>query len=594
MRFLSFPCRMRSTCTEVREPSVALFLLALFRFHLIMPRFRSVAAVFSIFKKLCFNCLFAIVMAAVFLGNDWLFSQYQEKYAFAFTFRRFFGFFLFLILVSLSYRNRFVFGFFLLSSLMAFSEMLHLNIYGSLLSPFTYYVLLRELGEVAVASGEYLHFALVPLCFLAGMVASSWMATKWFGKRRLRIRYFFLFVVFLFLFLPVRSYFTKDKFGARADSHASLFYNSYSTLSYFVSHVVPRKAFASNRSATSDVGIQAPRIHRPKPDVNFVLVLGESLGFKYTSLFGYEKETTPFLKSMTKDDRFIHKKAISCGVSTDVAVPTYLNMACELGASVRIAGEKTCLFKMAKENGFGTYFFSAQSGDSLKGLINYYCPKYIDLFRGAFEILGKRDYYTALRDKALIEELDRVDFSKSNFIVLQQRTSHIPYESNYPAEFDIFKKENGTFRENMRNSFLNSIRYTDSFLEEVFRYLRRKAEKKRTYLMFFSDHGEAMGEGGRWGHLQLYPEQYEVPFFIYDFQKGPPTPLMRKIDERKAFFTFNQIAQISAYILGYNRDFFSERNFTYVIGRDLEGFDGYLEIEFEGENVTKIERKTAE
>ena len=533
-------------------------------------------------------------MAAIFLGNDWLFSQYQQKYTLALNFRRFTGFFIFIFLVSLSYRRRMVFGFFLLSSWMVFSEMVHLNIYNSLLSPFTYYVLFGELGEIAIATGEYWHFALIPFCYFTGLIVSSWAMTKWFQQRRLRIKYFSLFIVFLFLFVPVRSYFTKDKFGTRADSHASLFYNSYSTLSYFFSHIIPLKVFAKNRPAVSGIHIETPQIHRSKPDVNLVLILGESLGWKYTSLFGYEQDTTPFLRSMAKDSHFIYKKAISCGVSTNVAIPTYLHMACGLNATVKIVEEKTCLFKMAKENGFNTYFFSAQAGDSLKGLINYYCPKYIDLFRSAFEITGKKEYYTAIRDKILINELDQVDFAKSNFIIVQQRTSHAPYEENYPEEFQIFKKEDGTFRENMKNHFLNSIRYTDSFLEEMFRYIRQRIKQKRTYLMFFADHGEAMGEGGRWGHLQLYPEQYEVPFFIYDFQKGLLTPMMQKIDDRKAFFTFQQISQITAYLLGYHQEYFSEKNFTYVIGKDIEGFDGYLEIEFEGENVMKIERKIME
>lgn len=36
------------------------------------------------------------------------------------------------------------------------------------------------------------------------------------------------------------------------------------------------------------------------------------------------------------------------------------------------------MFKMASENGFDTYFYSAQSQDQLAQLKSYLCPKYIN------------------------------------------------------------------------------------------------------------------------------------------------------------------------------------------------------------------------
>jgi|GEM_PF-1944356 len=549
-------------------------------------------SLFASLKKLSFNFLFAILMAAVILGNDWLFSQYQEKYTIALNFKRFFGFALLSFFVSLCRKKIFIGGFFLVVGFMAFTEMLHLNIYNSLISPYTYYVSFVHLNEVADATTEYIYFAAVPALYLTGMLAISWLMTHWFHDKKVKIRFFSLFIIFLFVFVPLRSYVLKDKFGTRADSHASLFYNSYSTLSYFITHIIPRKMFNKNEALASDIKIEVPDIKRPNPDVNVILILGESLGAKYMSLYGYEKDTTPFLKSMIQDPNFVHKKAISCGVSTNVSVPLFMHMSCGLDAIQKIVLEKTCLYKLAKDNGFKTHFYSSQAGNSLKGILNYYCPKYIDVMRGAYEITGSEDYFTTLRDKELIKELDQVDFSGSNFIVLQQQAAHAPYADNFGEEFKVFNQEGEGHREEMKSNYLNSVLYTDSFLKELFEYVKKKS-KKKTYMIFLADHGEAMGEEGRWGHLQLYPEQYETPFFFYEFGESD-NRLVNQVKSRKSYFTSNQLGQMTAHLLGYNDQFFKNENFTYVMGKDMEGFDGYLELTFEGEKITKSIKKIME
>ena len=553
----------------------------------------KLVSLFRGIKKLGYNLLFAMILAAVFLGSDWLFSQYQSKYTFAFNFRRFFGFSLIIFFVSLCRKKIFIRGFFIVASLMVFSEMVHLNIYNSLIFPYTYYVSFVHLNEVVDATDEYLYFAIIPTIYLVVLLGVSWFVTYWLHDKKLKVRFFSLFIIFLFVFFPIHSYFTKDKFGTRADSHASLFYNSYSTLSYFVSHIIPRKMFTDDQALAPEAEILSPDIKRSNPDANVILVLGESLSSKYMSLYGYKKDTTPFLMSLSKEDpKFVHKKAISCGVSTNVSVPLYLNMDCSLNGIQTVISEKTCLFKMAKDNGFNTYLYSAQAGNSLKGILNYYCPKYIDDLQGAFEITGSTDYLTTLKDKELIKQLDSIDFDQSNFIVLQQQTSHAPYRNNYDKKYQVFNEAGEDFRERMKSDFLNSVLYTDSFIKDVFEYLKKRSDKK-TYLMFFSDHGEAMGEGGRWGHLQLYPEQYEVPFFFYDFG-GADSDLVNQIKNRNAYFTSNQLSQMTAFLLGYSDQFFKDENFTYVIGRDMEGLDGYLELTFEGEKITRSIRKVTE
>jgi len=538
-------------------------------------------------SALKYNVAFALVMATLLLGTDQLFSLYLPKYTFAFNERRFLGFSIFLFLVSFSQGKKFLLGFFVFVELMIYSEMVHLNVYKSLISPYTYHLLYVHWNEVRRAAGDFLSFAWGPSGFVVGLFGLSWLAVHFFHQRTYKIRFFPFLILFLFTFFPVRSYVIKDDFGIRTDVHASLFYNSYSSLSYFASHIVPSKIIAKPIDPDS-FKVVVPEKQRLQPDANIILVIGESLGYKLMSLYGYEQDTTPFLSSLKSDPNFVYKKAVSCAVATNIALPLFMNMLCELDAIPKIVMERTCLFKLAKNNGFKTSFFSSQDGNNLKGILGYFCPGQIDLYKGAYEIHG--DYFTPLKDKQLLKQLDQIDFNSSNFIVMQQQSSHAPYGENYTPEFKKFNKEGENSHEKLKNNFLNAVLYTDSFLKDLLSYLKKHSQKE-TYVLFTPDHGESLGEGGRWGHLQLFPEQFNIPFFVYKVGDAGGSNLLQKLRSADPVLTHKQISEIIAYLLGYNKGLYSPSDSTYVLGKDLEGFDGYLELKIQGEQVSYSEKK---
>ena len=73
-------------------------------------------------------------------------------------------------------------------------------------------------------------------------------------------------------------------------------------------------------------------------------------------------------EKVKNDENFLYKKAIGGGVSTIVSIPTFFNIIQKPDGLPQILSTNTCLFKMAKNNGFNTHFYSSQSSEELKGI----------------------------------------------------------------------------------------------------------------------------------------------------------------------------------------------------------------------------------
>lgn len=51
-----------------------------------------------------------------------------------------------------------------------------------------------------------------------------------------------------------------------------------------------------------------PELLTKNPDVNIIMIMGESLNRNFMSLYDYKIETTPFLDTLKNSENFIYKK----------------------------------------------------------------------------------------------------------------------------------------------------------------------------------------------------------------------------------------------------------------------------------------------
>jgi lipid A ethanolaminephosphotransferase len=134
-------------------------------------------------------------------------------------------------------------------------------------------------------------------------------------------------------------------------------------------------------------------------------------------------------------------------------------------------------------------------------------------------------------DEILLDGLqERVDMvskkNKDQFIVLHQKGNHGPtYHRRYPDKFGVFQPicETNQLRscsqQEVVNAYDNAILYTDYFLDRTIDFLKKNSEKYNTAMVYFSDHGESLGESNVYLHGLPYiiaPEyQKKVPFILW-------------------------------------------------------------------------------
>ena len=450
-------------------------------------------------------------------------------------------------------------------ALLQLSQFLHFAYYGSLISPHEVVFLLSESGEVWQSLYAVLPFMAWPLAIVAGCALAAWLLWKRAHGHVLAMPYVAAALLcLLFAILPVKAY-KKPRSQDYYPSPAA--YSLRNTL-YAVSYSVGRGLRGG--SETPRPGFLPYRVE-PLPldePPNIVIVMGESLTHRHMSLFGYARETTPELDKLRDDPNFVHLRAISAGVATKTALPAFFNIQREPGNIDHLLRYDSNLLKLAKQRGYRTWYVSAQTAN----LATYAGTEFADEFVTQEEM---GDLYERLKDDVLLHYLEGVDLSRPAFVILHQRNSHSPYEQSHPPEYAKWPIDGVSQHDYTVNSYDNSIRYTDHLLVRILDRLRQRS-KRPTYLFFTSDHGEMMGEHGKYSHMQLEPDVARVPFLLYSLGGDPA--FVERVRTLRAPGHYD-IGRAIAEALGYRLINPNERpDLVYLAGTDLGNEMGCLAI----------------
>lgn len=228
----------------------------------------------------------------------------------------------------------------------------------------------------------------------------------------------------------------------------------------------------------------------------YVLVIGEASRAASWQLFGYERETNPLLSQ--RDDLKLFGNVVTQSNTTHKSVPMILS-------SVHTSQHKELyrrsgLPALFNEAGFKTYFISNQSpqGAMIDNLAHdAHCVMYMDEPR---------------YDMQLVEAMRRAiaeDKSEKILFVLHAYGSHFSYHQRYPREFAHFMPDDDVAirRKNVEfihNSYDNSIRYTDYFINELITTLE-SMEGVASALYYCADHGEDLFDGKKRRFLHASP-----------------------------------------------------------------------------------------
>ncbi|MFD2368214.1 phosphoethanolamine transferase [Pseudoduganella sp. GCM10020061] len=287
--------------------------------------------------------------------------------------------------------------------------------------------------------------------------------------------------------------------------------------------------YAGNRFASQVVvaplGRDARKAHgwagQPRRTLT-VIVVGETARAANFSLNGYARDTNPQLARQEGLINFRHVS--SCGTATAVSVPCVFSALGREGFTNARASSQEGLLDILAHAGFEVLWRDNNSG--CKGVCDR--VRYEDMTTHARpdSRCNAESCYDELLLDGLPELLRRTD--KDLVVVLHQQGSHGPaYAKRYPPGFGRFGPvcTSNQFaecsRESIEAAYDNTILYTDHFLDQTIRMLREAAARESvdTAMLYFSDHGESLGENNMYLHGAPYlfapREQTEVPMMLW-------------------------------------------------------------------------------
>ena len=253
-----------------------------------------------------------------------------------------------------------------------------------------------------------------------------------------------------------------------------------------------------------------------------VLVVGETARAESFALNGYARNTNPELSKLAVIN---FNQVSSCGTATAVSVPCMFSGMSRETYDEQLASHREGLLDIAQRAGYQVTWIDNNSG--CKGACDrvqkYQIPaqlkqKWCDAAGECFdEILvdSLKDY---------LAHLDKNN-QKPQLIVLHQMGSHGPaYFKRSKTPYQPFQPTcnsnaiQGCSAEELKNSYDNSIVYTDHVLAQIIETLKQQTQYQ-TGFWYLSDHGESTGEHGLYLHGAPYSmaptQQTHVPMLMW-------------------------------------------------------------------------------
>ncbi len=535
----------------------------------------------NFFSKLVYNIFLALIITSLFVCVEQIYRIYNDILSFNLNLKSFAEQFMINLLIVSIIKTRAILITYALIALFVWFQIAHFAYFGTWIFPLEYLLFFTKFKETYDTFRTVTDIAIVPTIMILTLFIIIYFLLKNSEEKRLKIPFLSFILIAFIIFVPIRVYVKDSKKGHRPNVEYYPLKNTITNLGYLFGNIIPKKAMGN--SGLEQPITPTPNLLTENPDINVIMIMGESLNRNFMSLYDYKIKTTPFLDSIKDDENFVYKKGIASGVVTDVAVPSFFNIIKRPDGVPQIISTNTCLFKMAKNNGFQTYFYSSQAQDQLAQLKSYICTKWIDDYVDGTSVT--KDIDKPALDTFLLDKIEQVDFSKPSFVALQQRASHTPFIDTFPKEFEIFTKDNIEDKTIIQNTidYANSIHYTDYIISQLVKKVKERTNRP-TYFIFTSDHASNVGDPNRQGHGRLnYDAVYQVPFFVYGINNAKV--LKDKFSDFE-FISHYQMGNVVSNLLGYEEkyDYFNVREDYFVCDSDISGLSGILKISFDEEN----------
>ncbi len=525
-------------------------------------------------KRHISNVIWSVFIVCLLIGLDVVFYKYIDpvyKFNLAILNKRDI-FYLFFIIILMSYLPR-PMRYFIILIIFIFTsaQYLFFHYFGTYIQPIHYIQLLPDLGLIAISFLEiinrmYAIFALIIAALLVFIMIERLAAPRM--KSYLVIPALLgLLTIDVVQTYPILNTPGKKMSGSMTSRmlpgpNRIAVDNAYRSLRYLAVGVLPKMW---SQTSLADMPLPEPKVSTISPQVNVILVIGETVRASQLGILGYKgNDTTPRLSTV---DGLFSKTIYSAGTMTRTSWVGILHRLERPGIGEQYKSQSNCVFRLAKQNGFTTHFVYGYDEAAAYTLRAFMCPAFIDKFRSTSDFPKELQQY----DRDLIEYVSSVDLNKPNFIVLAPRGAHTPYIDKSPKELKKFNSE-----------YDNAIGYTDVVLSEIIDKLKERS-KLPTYFIFTSDHGELLeGESDRLRHGWFREDVFRVPFLFLGIN-AKMDALGEVLPNVESHFDLTSLViNLLGYDVKVNRDDVKD---VYVNGSDLYGLAGYMKVRLKNGNL---------
>ncbi len=258
-----------------------------------------------------------------------------------------------------------------------------------------------------------------------------------------------------------------------------------------------------------------PELHRTSPDnLLGVIVIGESATRSHHSLYGYRRNTNPRLEEWKKE-LILFDDVISSTVHTASSLTNTFSF-----VTLQERTSPRCSFDtLARHVGFKTTLLSNQLRWG-----EFDTPITL-MFKDVNDSYYLKERVANSRDDQLlpvIQEKLTAGNGSPTVLYIHLLGSHLPFHHRYPAQAALFpapgeisdSRTPATIQQ-LTAEYDNSIAFSDRLLALLL--MRLKGLNRPAFLLYFSDHGEAVYPGmAEWRPRNPDANAcYEVPLFVW-------------------------------------------------------------------------------
>jgi glucan phosphoethanolaminetransferase (alkaline phosphatase superfamily) len=514
------------------------------------------------------NLLLSILIPIMFVAPDFLAQIFSDKDHASLSGKFIIGLIVFAVFSSFAPR-KFVFLIFMFFLLLELVQFLHLFYYNGLITASKFLLLFQDFDEVLEASKEAIKFLyLVPLLVLLPYSALFYLFNK-YEKQRLKTVWATIPIIIFLGIIPYRVNQAYNGVNYYPDpSDHSLRNSLYAFTNFIINQIKPAKIANIKYDSYK---IKEKINWQDEAKVNIILIIGEGINPYHMSLFGYERDTNPLLTKLKDDPNFYYIRGLSAGVNTIVSIPLFINGVYEPNNYKALEEKNSNLFKLAKQHGFKTFYISSQTG----ALLTHLNAEFID-----YSIFDKKAplLFNQYQDGAFLKIANDLEYAEKNFIVINQRNAHTPYESNYSKypEFNKFNNTQANYNQFMIDSYDNAMLFNDYIIYNLIDFYRQKFNSP-TYIFFTSDHSEGLGKDGIYGHSLLNQHIAEIPFIAY-INNEKRNIYQSQLMQIKEPICHYELSLIIASLLGFNIDNSNyKKDVCYIQDTNLHGINDFIE-----------------